>query len=162
MSNSNDARWLRRLASHYEPRCWTGIVVRAIPASRIETHDAVLDTPDHFLAAAWAPASTGPSRWPEVVVIGSPASGNALAELFAKLPADASVFLAGRDEVDLVLAATILRESDRNLEPYQREALDAFVAAEVRREREAMALRYPDRDADYERFRSQVITRGDA
>ena len=75
----------------------------------------------------------GPARWPEVVVIGSPSADNALAELFAHLPDDARVFLAGVDNVDAALAAEILLAADRNLEPYQRDALANFIAAERKR-----------------------------
>ncbi len=148
--------WLRRLAGRYDPACWAGVVIRAIPAATLEQDGAVLRTPDHFLGAAWAPAASGPSRWPEVVVIGSPGANNAIAELFLKLPADARLYLANREQVDVVLAATILRTGDRNLERYQRDALDAFIAEESRRERDIVAARYTDRDAGYERFRAQV------
>jgi hypothetical protein len=157
----DDAPWLRRLTARYDPSCWTGVAVRAIRAATSEQDGVRLHTPDHFLGAAWPPAAAGPSRWPEVVVIGSPRSANALAELFLKLPPDARLYLADREQVDVVLAATILERSDRNLEPYQRAALAAFIADEARRERSLIDARYTDRDVDYEAFRARVAPRAD-
>jgi hypothetical protein len=96
-------------------------------------------------------------RWPEAVVIGSPTPDHALGELFRHLPAEGRLYLAGVDDVDAALAAEILLAADRNLEPYQREALAAFIAAERDRVRVAIAARYSDRDPEFERFRSRVL-----
>ena len=149
----------RRHASRWQQGCWTGLVVRVIPARQSTEDGARVRTPDHFLGAAWPPASEAPSRWPEVVVIGSPSADNALAEMFAHLPADARVFLAAIDDVDAALAARILLAADRNLEPYQREALDAFIAAERARVDAAIAARYTDRDPAFLRFRDRLLER---
>lgn len=157
MAHAAARGFVRRLAARWNPACWTGIVVRAIPARELVDAGARVRTPDHFLAAAWPPAERGPARWPEAVVVGSPAADNALGELFAQLPGDARLFLAGVDDVDAALAAEILLAGDRNLEPYQREALAAFIAAERERARAAIAVRYTDRDPGFERFRARVL-----
>ena len=157
MAQARLARFARRLASRWDPCCWTGIVVRAIPAQEHAEGGALVRTPDHFIGAAWAPAERAPARWPEAVVIGSPAADNALAELFVHLPDDARLFLAGIDDIDAALVAEILLAGDRNLEPYQRDALRAFIAAERERVRRAIHARYTDRDAGFERFRARVL-----
>jgi hypothetical protein len=160
MTDADVARLTRRLASRWDAACWTAVVVRVIPAREEAENGVLVRTPDHYLGAAWLPAGQGPSRWPEVVVIGSPSADNALAELFAHLPAEARVFLAGVDDVDAALAAEILLAADRNLEPYQRAALAGFIAAERKRVGEAIAAHYTDRDAGFERFRARLFDRG--
>ncbi len=150
--------WLRRLAGRFEPSCWAGLVARVVPAAATEVAGVTVHTPDHFLGAAWPPAAAGLARWPEIVVIGSPAADNALAELFVHLPPSARLYLANLDEVDGALAAQILRDGDRNLEPYQRAGVDAFIAAERAREQEAIRSRFTDRDAGFERFRHVVLS----
>jgi hypothetical protein len=132
-------------------------VVRAIPAQEHVEAGARVRTPDHFLAAAWPPAERGPTRWPDAVVIGSPGADNALTELFAQLPRAARVFLDGVDDLDAALAAEILIAGDRNLEPYQRDALGVFIAATRARTQASIALRYTDRDPGFERFRARVL-----
>jgi hypothetical protein len=144
----------RRLARAPAPDAWVGICVRVVHG------DAVAATPDHFLAAVWPPAAPAPSRWPHAVAIGSPTSERALAEVMRHVPADARLYLATPDDVDAALAAEILLASDRNLEPYQREGVAAFVAAERERTRRAIAVRYTDRDAGFERFRATVARPG--
>ncbi len=131
--------------------------MRAIPAREREVGGSLIRTPDHFIGAAWAPADRTPARWPEAVVIGSPAADNALAELFVHVPDAARLFLAGIDDVDAALVAEILLAGDRNLEAYQREALRVFVAAERERTRAAIDARYSDRDPGFERFRARVL-----
>jgi hypothetical protein len=159
MPHAEVAGFVRRLASRWQQGCWTGLVVRVIPAQERDENGVRVRTPDHFLGAAWPPASDAPSRWPEVVVIGSPSADNALAELFAHLPADARVHLAAIDDVDAALAARILLAADRNLERYQRDALDAFIAAERARVDAAIAARYTDRDPGFLRFRDRLLDR---
>jgi hypothetical protein len=159
MNPAEVSSFARRLSSRWQPECWTGLVFRAIPAAERAERGAVVRTPDHYLGAAWPPAADGPSRWPEVVVIGSPSADNALTELFVHLPAAARVYLAGIDDVDAALAAEILQSADRNLEPYQREALAAFVAAERARVGAAIRARYTDRDPGFERFRDRLLER---
>jgi hypothetical protein len=162
MAHAEVAHFTRRLASRWQPACWTAVVVRVIPARETVEDGVLVRTPDHFLGAAWPPAAEGPARWPEVVVIGSPGSDNALAELFLHLPGDARVFLAGVDDVDAALAAQILLAADHNLEPYQRDGLAAFAAAERERTAAAIDARYTDRDAGFERFRARLFGRGSA
>jgi hypothetical protein len=148
----------RRLATRYEPGCWSGVVVRAIDAAVRDIDGARVSTPEHYIGAAWAPVDAGlPPRYPDVVVIGSPAADNAIAELLVHVPVDAKLWLAARADVDVALAAEVLLAADRNLEPYQREALEHFVAAERERTRHDVAARYSDRDAAFERFRTRVI-----
>jgi len=153
------AKFTRRLASRWGAACWTAVVVRVIQTRERKEDGVLVRTPDHYLGAAWAPAALGPARWPEVVVIGSPFADNALAELFAHLPDDARVFLAGVDDVDAALAAEILLAADRNLEPYQRDALANFIAAERKRVGTAIAAHYTDRDAGFEHFRARLLDR---
>jgi hypothetical protein len=147
---------VRRLSARADPDCWIGVAARVIPAAREERDGVAVNTPDHYLAAAWPPARDRLSRWPEVVVIGSPLADNAIEELFTHLPADARLYLGDLDQVDAALAAEILQHSDRNLEPYQQRAIDAFIAAQRERDRTLIAERYTDRDAGYERFRAAV------
>jgi hypothetical protein len=159
MPRAGIARFARRLAARWQQGCWTGLVVRVIPAQERDENGVRVRTPDHFLGAAWPPASEAPSRWPEVVVIGSPSADNALSELFVHLPADARVFLASIDDVDAALAARILLAADRNLEQYQRDALDAFIAAERARVDAAITSGYTDCDPGFLRFRDRLLER---
>jgi hypothetical protein len=147
----------RRLATRYEPGCWSGVVVHAIDAGERHIGGVRVKTPDHFIGAAWAPVDGVPPRYPDVVAIGSPTADNALAELLVHVPADAKLWLAPREDVDVALAAEVLLAADRNLEPYQREALGGFIARERDRTRSEIAARYSDRDAGFERFRAQTI-----
>ena len=147
----------RRLTARHAPDAYVGVVVRVIEAASVDRPDVVERTPDHFLGALWAPAASGPARWPDLVVIGSPRAENAIVQLLEAVPADRRLYLADRDGVDAGLAARILLASDRNLEPYQRAALDAFIAAERSRERDWIAARYSDRDPRYEQFRAVVL-----
>jgi hypothetical protein len=157
MQHDADARVSRRLATRFGPECWIALCVRVVAAASHETADAVSRTPDHYLAAAWPPPASGPAHWPDAVVIGSPTSTRALEELLRHLPAEASLYLAGLDDVDAALAASILLEADRNLEPYQREAIEAFVKSERERVRISIAFRYTDCDQAFEQFRAVVL-----
>jgi len=162
MQPAERARLARRLATRYVPGCWSGVIVHAIDAVQRDVEGARVTTPDHFLGAAWAPASGVPPRFPDVVVIGSPSADHALAELLVHVAPEAKLWLAARDDVDAALAAEILLAADRNLEPYQRDALAAFIDAERARTRVAIAARYSDRDAGFERFRATVVGVGRA
>ena len=157
MPGDDEAGVGRRLAPRFRVDCWIGLCVRILSAASRETPDGIVHTPDHFLAAAWSPPSRGPARWPEVVVIGSPTSARTLAELLRHVPDEAMLHLAGLDDVDAALAADILAAADRNLEPYQRDAVVAFAHSERARARELVAARYSDRDAGFERFRAVVL-----
>jgi hypothetical protein len=146
----------RRLAPRFDVQAWPVLVVKAVPEQAVEGAEAIVRTPAHWLAAAWQPAARGPQRLPEAVVIGSPAADNALAELCPRLPADASLWLAGLDAVDGALAADILLAADRNLEDYQRAALLHFAQAERARLASRVAREYTDHDAGFARFRARL------
>ena len=152
-----EGRVARRLAPRPSPTSYVGVCVHVVAAAERAESGTSVATPDHYLAAAWLPPAAGPSRWPEAVAIGSPTATHALDLLLCQLPADATLFLAGRDDVDAVLAAEILLEVDRNLEAYQREGVARFVEAERARTTQAIAARYTDRDAGFERFRARVL-----
>ncbi|CAG1003825.1 hypothetical protein BURK1_03069 [Burkholderiales bacterium] len=154
MPDSDDVA--ARLATRYGDDAWIGACVRVVGSARQGRSGAIGRTPDHYLAAAWAPGAPR-SRWPDAVVIGSPAADNALAALLRHVPADARLFLADLDAVDAALAARILLAADRNLEPCQREGIAAFVAAEEARVAARVAADYTDRDDGFERFRAQVL-----
>ena len=149
-----------RLAHRLSVRCgddtWIGACVRVVEAARREGSSSVERTPDHYLAAAWAPGAPR-SRWPDAVVIGSPAADNALDLLLRHVPDGSKLHLADLDAVDAALAARILLAADRNLEPYQRDGIAAFVAAEEARVAARIAAGYTDRDEGFERFRARVL-----
>jgi len=150
----------RRLLAQHEHGCWTGLIVRVVPAAEHDAGGTIVRTPDHYLGAVWAPPAAVPTRWPEAVVIGSPEADAALVELMRHVPAAARVYLADRDGVDAALAAQILLAGDHNLEPYQRTALATFITGERRRQAAAIAQRYGDRDPAFERFRARVVDGG--
>jgi hypothetical protein len=145
-----------RLSARCGDDTWIGACVRVVEAARREGSEAVEHTPDHYLAAAWAPGAPR-SRWPDAVVIGSPAADDALALLLRHVPGGAKLYLADLDAVDAALAARILLAADRNLEPYQRDGIAAFVAAEEARVASCIAAGYTDRDEGFERFRARVL-----
>jgi hypothetical protein len=157
VSTNDDARVARRLAPRWTADAWVGVCVRVVAATTREEDATRVTTPDHFLAAAWPPASRGPMRWPEAVVIGSPTATRALDELLRHLPDEATLFLASRDDVDAALAADILLACDCNLEPYQAEGVAAFACAERERMRAEVVRRYTDNDPGFVRFRTRVL-----
>ncbi len=156
----SDGSAAARLAQRLSARCgddaWIGACVRVVEAARREGASSVERTPDHYLAAAWAPGAPR-SRWPDAVVIGSPAADDALELLLRHVPGEAKLFLADLDAVDVALAARILLAADRNLEPYQRDGIAAFVAAEEARVVSRIAAGYTDRDEGFQRFRARVL-----
>jgi hypothetical protein len=145
-----------RLAARCTDATWIGVCVRVVEAASVDRPALVTRTPDHFLAAAWAPGAPR-SRWPDAVVIGSPTADDALVLLLRHVPASSRLFLADLDGVDAALAARILLAADRNLEPYQREGIAAFVAAQQARDAARIAQGYSDRDEGFERFRARVL-----
>ncbi|MEP7209081.1 MAG: hypothetical protein ABI920_19265 [Casimicrobiaceae bacterium] len=175
------APWLRLLARDDAPHCWAGLMVRIVPyvphaptapsapvdsgvaAAAAKRSLASADpvdqagVPHHFLGAAWPPASGGLARWPEVVVIGSPAPDNALAELFVHVPADAPLYLGSLDELDGAPAAEILCPAAANLEPYPRAGAEALMAAERERRRTVIQAQFTDRNSGFERFRRTLL-----
>ena len=157
MSDDDDARVARRLAPRWSADAWTGVCVRVVAAATRDEDGVRVTTPDHFLAAAWAPAANGPVRWPDAVVIGSPSATRALGELLRHLPEGAALFLATLDDVDAALAADILLACDRNLARYQAEGVAAFAQSERERLRGEVARRYTDTDPGFERVRARVL-----
>ena len=149
MASDPFAVFRRRLAATFSTDAWPVIVVHVVASQVLDTGARV---PPHWMAAAWPPASNGPTRWPDAVVIGSPSADNALAELCQRLPADAKLFLVDTDAVDAALAAQILLAADRNLEGYQREGIWAFVASERKRVAARVANDYTDHDPGFARF----------
>ena len=143
----------RRLSAKFSVDAWSVIVVGVVAARVLDTGARV---PAHWMAAAWPPAASGPTRWPEAVVIGSPAADNALAELCQRLPGDARLFLVDADAVDAALAAEILLAADRNLEAYQRDGVAAFITAERKRVAARIAGGYTDHDPGFARFRDSL------
>ena len=67
------ATFRRRLVSRFSTDAWLVLVVKVVAAQSLADGSRV---PDHWLAAAWTPLAGGPTRWPEAVVIGSPAADN--------------------------------------------------------------------------------------
>lgn len=150
------SRVAARLAAHATEATWIGACVRVVEAARVDRPALVTHTPEHFLAAVWAPGAPR-SRWPDAVVIGSPTADDALGLVLRHVPADARLFLADLDSVDVALAARILLAADRNLESYQRQGIAAFVAAQQERDAARIAAGYSDRDEGFERFRARVL-----
>jgi hypothetical protein len=146
----------RRLAPRFDVDAWPVLLVKAVPGQAHEGAQAIVNTPAHWLAAAWQPLARGPERLPEAVVIGSPAADNALSQLCQRLPADARLWLAGLDAVDAALAADILLAADRNLEDYQRAALRRFADAERARVAARVEREYTDHDAGFARYRARL------
>jgi hypothetical protein len=142
----------RRLAPRFDATAWPVLLVKAVAAQSRATASAVVRTPPHWLGAAWPPPSGGLTRFPDAVVIGSPAADNALAELCMRVPAEARLWLADPDAVDGALAADILLAADRNLEDYQRDGLAAYAASERARVMARATRGYTDDDPGFARF----------
>lgn len=152
--------WLRdaraRLRERFEPGCWLALVVRAIEP-RV---DPALGerTPAHFLVGAWSPGADGLyARLPEFAAIASPDATRALRELFVRLPADAKLHLTGEEHADPALLARMVLVCDGHLEPYQRDALEAFERAAHAKLARTIADRYTDRDSGFVRFRDRLL-----
>ena len=151
------ASFRRRLATRFSADAWSVVVVKVVGAQSLADGARV---PDHWLAAAWPPPADGPTRWPESVVIGSPSADNAIAELCTRLPRDARLHLVHADAVDAALAAQILLHADRNLEPYHRHGLTAFIAAERARTTARVIAGYSDHDPRFAAFRDGLDAPG--
>ena len=145
----------RRLVARFSADAWLVLAVKVVASQSLADGTRV---PDHWLAAAWTPPSSGPTRWPEAVVIGSPAADNALAELCTRLPDDARLHLVDPDAVDAALAAQILLAVDRNLEAYHRNGLTAFLAAERARVAARVSSAYTDHDPRFAAFRDALTS----
>lgn len=151
--------WLRqaraRLRERFEAGCWLALVVRAIePRADPGTGER---TPAHFLVGAWSPGADGLyARLPEFAAIASPDATRALRELFVHLPATATVHLTDEEHADPALLARMVLVCDGHLEPYQRDALEAFERAARERLARTIAARYTDRDSGFVRFRERL------
>ena len=150
----------RRLTPVWSPGCWTALIFKAVPAASTDEQDTIVHTPDHYVVAAWAPAEGPNLLLPEAAAIASPDAERALLELARLVPGDAPLFLAGPDRVDAQLAAEVVLAADRNLEPYQRAGLEAFVAHQMQRRADTLRALYTDRDEEFERFRSAALGDG--
>jgi len=117
--------------------------------------------PAHWLAAGWAPQPDGLyRRLPEFAAIASPDRDRALAEVLVHVPAPATVWLAAPDTVDAALVAETVLAVDRNLQPWHRDGLRAFVAAQRAADLARIRARYTDREDGFERLRRTLL--GDA
>jgi len=158
--------WLRearvRLASRLEPGCWIAIVAKAIDAATRDAGAMREHTPPHYLVGAWAPGRDGlHPRLPEFAAIASPDGERALRELFAHLPPKVRVYLTDEHHVDVELLARMVLECDRNLEAYQREALERFAERCRQALHARIRQRYTDREGDFERFRDRLLGGGE-
>jgi len=154
--------WLQeartRLASRFEPGCWIAVVAKAIDAATRDAGAVRERTPAHYLVGAWAPAQGGLyPRLPEFAAIASPDGERALRELFAHLPPKVRVHLTDEHHVDVELLARMVLECDRNLEAYQREALERFAERCRLALTERIRQRYTDRETGFERFRDRLL-----
>ncbi len=154
--------WLReartRLLDRPEPGGWIGIVVKAIDARAHELAGASAHTPPHYLLGAWAPGTDGLyPRLPEFAAIASPDGVRALRELFVHLPAGARIHLADERVADAALLAEMVLVCDRNLEDWQREALERFALERRAALRVEIAQRYTDHEGGFERFRDHLF-----
>lgn len=157
----------RRLLVRPRPGAWLGLVIRAFPltdrdepAPRNE-RPRTDDGPVHWLVAGWLADADGlVPRLPEFAAIASPDRERALAELLAHLPPEAPVFLTTPERVDAALVAELVMAVDRNLQPWHRDGLRAFI--EARREADRALIRefYTDRDEGFERLRQRLLEGG--
>jgi hypothetical protein len=159
LDDDASAFFRRRLATRCDGTVYPVLLVKVVPDGGVQFGNIWVNTPQHFMAAAWLPAEQGPSMWPEAVVIGAPAPDNALAELCRRVPRTARLFLVDSDSVNAALAAEILLRSDRNLEAYQREGITAFLEAERARVSARIEQDYGDLDEGYARFRALLTPR---
>ena len=159
-SQSTLRQHAHRLLARHERGCWLAALVEAIPAQADDDSVGRWAQPAHWLVAGWAPDPARPPlypRFPEFAAIASPDSQRAIAELFVHLPADVRVLMVGSEHVDFALVAGMVLAVDRNLEDWQRAALEVFVAARRERDRAQIVRRYTDREPDFERFRSRAL-----
>jgi hypothetical protein len=159
LDDDASAFFRRRLAARYDTSVYPVLLVKVVPDGGLQFGNIWVNTPQHFMAAAWLPAEQGANLWPEAVVIGAPAPDNALAELCRRIPRDARLFLVDADSVNAALAAEILLRSDRNLEAYQRDGIAAFIEAERARVSARIEQDYSDLDESYARFRATLTPR---
>ncbi|MCW7541535.1 hypothetical protein OOT46_27390 [Aquabacterium sp. A7-Y] len=152
----------RRLATHYAPGLWVGAIRPAFDAGQVVFEQHIDVYPAHFLVALWEPPAAGVpmlSRWPSVAAIASPDAPAALIELVSHLPAGARAWLAS-EGVDWALIADIVRLSDRNLQPYHHQELQAFIGRCRARDAETIRQTYSDEDPGFEALKSRLLTPG--
>ena len=70
---------------------------------------------------------------------------------------DARVALVDEEHADALVLAQMVLACDRNLEDWQREALQHFVARLEARRLDEIRARYDDREAGFERFRGRLL-----
>ncbi len=151
----------RRLVPAPRAGCWLAAIVRAIAPREVALDDRIERTPAHYLVAAWSPQASGLyERLPDFAAIASPDSQRALRELFVHLPPEVPVHLAGAAHVDLALVADMVLLCDTHLEPYQRDALQAFAREQRDALRRAIVERYTDREEGFVRFRDRALGGG--
>ena len=150
-----------RLLDRPEPGGWIGLVVKAIDARTHEGEDGRRHTPAHYLVGAWAPEPDGLyPRLPEFAAIASPDGARALRELFVHLPSIARIHLVDERVADAALLAEMVILCDRNLERWQREALETFALERRAALHARISGRYTDSEVDYERFRKRLFEGG--
>jgi hypothetical protein len=141
-----------RLLARPRPDAWLGLVIRAFPAAEAD------GGPPHWLVAGWRADENGlVPRLPEFAAIASPDRERALSELLVHLPPGASLHLATPERVDAALVAQMVLEVDRNLQPWHRDGLRAFVEAQRAADRARIRARYTDREDGYERMRATLL-----
>lgn len=161
-----------RLVARPRADAWIALVIRAFPATAApdgatggRDGDAAApaddDGPPHWLVAGWPPAEGGlRARLPEFAAIASPDRDRALAELFVHLPPGAVACLVTPEVVDAALVAEMVLAVDRNLAPWHRRGLAAFVDAQRAADRRRIVAGYTDREPAFERLRRGLA--GDA
>lgn len=162
-----DADALRELAArivaNWHPGCWFGFVIEGIPETYEETEDERIHRPAHFLVAVWQPVVAPPlPQLPHAAAIVSPDASRAAAELLRLLPADAPVLMLRREEANAGLVADMIIAADRHLDPFYRDALEAFVAHERATWQAEIAREYSDHDEGFEHFKAQLLGKGAA
>ena len=165
-SNPLLATLRRRLLVRPRPGAWLGLVIRAFPrddpqASPGDERPRTDDDPVHWLVSGWLADADGiVPRLPEFAAIASPDRERALAELLAHLPPEAPVFLTTPERVDAALVAELVLAIDRNLQPWHRDGLRAFIEARRDADRALIRELYTDRDEGFERLRRRLLESG--
>ncbi|WP_028309943.1 hypothetical protein [Derxia gummosa] len=161
-SNPSDHHSLRELAARvvrtWQPACWFGFIVEAIPEEGGEEDGEPVQHPAHFLVAAWPPVDAPPlPLMPAGAAIVSRHVVHAAAELLRLVPRDVPIVMLGRDSVNTMLVADMILAGDRNLDGWYRERLETFAEAERRNWRLEIGRDYSDRDEGFERFKQRIL-----
>jgi hypothetical protein len=143
------------------PEITPGSTPTEIPTVTGRAASADAQAPVHWLAAGWRPDETGLyPRLPEFAAIASPDADRALGELIDRVPAAARVHLVSAHHVDPALVAEMVLAVDRNLQPWHRDGLRAFIDARRLDDRQVIRARYTDRDVGFEQFRTRLGASG--